>query len=83
MAKDLGIIQEILDAPPTDGLWDDGRTDEQQLGVTYDELEWAMNNIDNQEISLSEKQKDILSIYRKFRNSNLHKMTSIPIFKKQ
>ena len=83
MAQDLGIIKEILDAPPTDGLWDDGRTDEQQLGVTYDELEWAMNNIDNQEINLSEKQKDILSIYKKFRNSNLHKMTSIPIFKKQ
>jgi len=83
LAKDLNIIKEILDAPPTDGLWDDGRTDEEQLGVTYDELEWAMNNIENEKISLSEKQKHILSTYKKFRNSNLHKMTSIPIFKKQ
>jgi len=83
IARDLNIIREILEAPPTDGLWDDGRTDEEQLGVSYDELEWAMNNVENKKINLSEKQKYILSTYKKFRNSNLHKMISIPIFKKQ
>ncbi len=42
LAKDLCINKEIIVAPPTDGLWDDGRTDEDQLGVSYDDLEWAM-----------------------------------------
>ena len=83
LARDLNIIREILEAPPTDGLWDDGRTDEEQLGVSYDELEWAMNNIENEKINLSEKQKYILTAYKKFRKSNLHKMISIPIFKKK
>ena len=83
LARDLNIIREILEAPPTDGLWDDGRTDEEQLGVSYDELEWAMNNVENEKINLSEKQKYILTAYKKFRNSNLHKMISIPIFKKK
>ena len=82
MAKDLGIIKEILDASPTDGLWDDGRTDEQQFGATYDELEWAMNNIGKNKINLSEREKKILLIYKEFRISNLHKMLPIPIFKK-
>ena len=47
LAESLGIIQEIQEAAPTDGLWSDGRTDEDQIGATYDELEWAMNEIDN------------------------------------
>jgi NAD+ synthase len=46
LGKELGIIQEILDARPTDGLWDDGRTDEDQIGATYPELEWAMEFCD-------------------------------------
>ena len=45
------------------------RTDEEQLGVSYDELEWAMNNVENEKINLSKKQKHILSTYKKFRNS--------------
>ena len=44
LGKELGILQEIIDAPPTDGLWDDGRTDEGQLGLKYNELEEAMEN---------------------------------------
>ena len=79
LAKALKINQEIIDAAPTDGLWDDGRTDVEQLGVSYDELEWAMNykteNINN-------KKERILKIYNKHRNKNLHKMRPIPIFKK-
>ena len=44
LGKELGILKEIIDAPPTDGLWDDGRTDEGQLGFNYSELEDAMSN---------------------------------------
>jgi len=84
LAKDLGINEEIINAPPTDGLWDDGRTDEEQLGVSYDDLEWAMyieeGNIDN---VLSEKNKNILNKYMEHRSQNLHKMIPIPIFKKK
>ena len=47
LAESLQIIQSIQDAPPTDGLWNDGRTDEDQIGATYEELEWAMNEIEN------------------------------------
>jgi len=83
LSKELGIIQKIIDAPSTDGLWDDGRTDEQQLGATYTELEWAMefdsNNVD---FLLTERQKEVLEIYNKFHNQNKHKMVQIPIFKK-
>lgn len=42
LGKYLGIDENILTAPPTDGLWEDGRTDESQIGATYPELEWAM-----------------------------------------
>ena len=76
----LNIISSIMDAKPTDGLWDDGRTDEDQLGISYDELEWAMNY--NGEV-INENQQKILDIYNKHRNANLHKMKDIPIFKKK
>ena len=71
LGKELGILKEIIDAPPTDGLWDDGRTDEGQLGFSYNELEDAMNNPDS-----PHKAK-----YEKIRNQNLHKMEPIPVFK--
>ena len=71
MGKELKIIKEIIDAAPTDGLWDDGRTDEGQLGLTYKELEEAMNN---------EKSKN-REKYIKIRKANLHKMEAIPICK--
>ena len=76
----MNIIDSIINARPTDGLWDDGRTDEDQLGVSYDELEWAME-YNGEEVDA--KQKEILDIYNKHRNSNLHKMKDIPIFKKK
>ena len=79
LAKDLNIIKSIVEAKPTDGLWDDGRTDEDQLGVSYDDLEWAMQ-YNGEEIS--DKQKEILEIYKKHRSINIHKMKNIPIFKK-
>ena len=71
LGKELKILKEIIDAPPTDGLWDDGRTDEGQLGLSYKELEEAMNNEGS-------KNRDK---YLKIRKANLHKMEPIPVCK--
>ena len=79
LGKELGIINEILIAPPTDGLWDNNQTDEEQIGATYDELEWAMKNISNQE--LSQKEENIMNIFKKFNLANKHKMIQIPVCK--
>tara|TARA_R100000951_G_C2650770_1_gene184279 strand:- start:2040 stop:2774 length:735 start_codon:yes stop_codon:yes gene_type:complete len=79
LAKELGIPQEIQDAAPTDGLWDDGRQDEDQLGATYEELEWAMAYDGNAE--LTERQSEVLAIYKKHHEGNLHKMLPIPVCK--
>ena len=67
----LGVMDKILDAKPTDGLWDDGRSDEDQIGATYSELEEAMENGTGKAI-------DILD---KFNRQNKHKMEPIPTFK--
>lgn len=74
----LGIIPEIMDAPPTDGLWGDNRTDEDQIGASYPELEWAME-FHGSENDLSERQKEVLSIYQKLHSQNKHKMLPIPV----
>lgn len=84
MARELGIEQEIIDAPPTDGLWDDGRTDEGQLGMTYPELEHAMalNDADNcvyDPLTLTKAEKAQLKKYREIRARNMHKMRPIPV----
>ncbi|MDA7638244.1 NAD(+) synthase [Candidatus Pelagibacter sp.] len=71
IGKSINILQEIIDAAPTDGLWDDGRTDEGQLGLKYEELEEAMNNIN----SINREK------YEKIRKMNLHKMEPIPVCK--
>jgi len=86
LGRYLGISQEILDAAPTDGLWSDGRTDEQQIGATYEELEWAMEmqpliQVDNHHIPFDERQQEILNIYHKLNTQNQHKMLPIPIYK--
>ena len=87
IAKELGIIQEIIDAPPTDGLWDDGRTDEEQLGASYSEIEKAMiyaeeNNLNEFSPTGDEKFDFVLNTYLYHRNKNLHKMNEIPVFEK-
>ncbi|MDA9694878.1 NAD(+) synthase [Candidatus Pelagibacter sp.] len=69
LGKELGILQDIIDAPPTDGLWDDGRTDEGQLGLKYNELEEAMENPNS-----PNRIK-----YEKIRKQNMHKMEPIPV----
>jgi NAD+ synthase len=83
IGRELGLPQEIIDAQPTDGLWDDGRTDEDQLGMTYPELECAMlmDQDPTFELSADRLQKQRLAQYRKIRNRNLHKMQSIPVCK--
>jgi NAD+ synthase len=83
MGRELGILQEIIDAPPTDGLWDDGRTDQDQLGgLSYAELELAMQQ-DNEELPVAtDKQLENIKKYRAIRARSLHKMNPIPVFKK-
>jgi NAD+ synthase len=78
LAREVGVIKEILDAPPTDGLWEDGRSDEEQIGATYDELEWAMEFSGTLE-SLTDRQKKVLKIYQSYHNQNKHKMVPIPV----
>jgi len=83
LAEALGIVQEIQEAAPTDGLWNDGRTDEDQMGATYEELECAMGQIENPSSeALTERQEEVLGIYRRLHNANSHKMNPIPIFKR-
>ena len=71
LGKELGILEEIIQVQPTDGLWDDGRTDVGQLGLTYQELEEAMNNSNSPHRSK----------YLEQRKLNLHKMQPIPVCK--
>jgi NAD+ synthase len=80
LAAYLGINQEILDARPTDGLWTDGRTDEEQLKCTYSELEWAMEYYESPDtITLTERQAEVLSIYTARHLANQHKMSMPPV----
>ena len=77
LAKFCKIDNAIIQADPTDGLWDDGRTDEKQIGATYQELEWAMDCRTSR--NLTQKEQNIIDIYNKLNNQNKHKMTPIPI----
>lgn len=84
MGRELGLEQEIIDAEPTDGLWDDGRTDEGQLGMSYPELEHAMaldrnDNCVYDPLALTKTEKEQLKKYRGIRARNLHKMLPIPV----
>ena len=79
LGRYLGVPQEIINATPTDGLWDDDRNDEQQIGATYEELEWVMEYGINKQV-YTEKEFNILKIYQKFNSRNNHKMVPIPIF---
>ena len=83
IGKEMGVIEGILNAPPTDGLWDDRRTDESQLGATYAELEWAMEfeAKSSEEDQLEPRKREVLAIYRKFHQANKHKMEPIPVLK--
>ncbi len=78
LAEQAGVNQEILEAQPTDGLWDDARNDEDQIGASYDELEWAMGFTGDVN-TLRKRQKEVLQIYQNFHQANKHKMIPIPV----
>jgi NAD+ synthase len=87
MGREFGLPQEIIDAAPTDGLWTDDRTDEDQLGMSYPDLERAMTNdrLDREcvyntlPIQMSKEERAQLKTYRAIRARNLHKMEPIPV----
>ncbi|MGY8931613.1 MAG: NAD(+) synthase [Flavobacteriales bacterium] len=78
LSKELNIINDILIALPTDGLWEEEKTDEDQIGATYKELEWAMN-LDNLNKNLSKREQEVLTIYTKLNKANKHKILPIPV----
>ena len=82
LARELNLDQSITNAAPTDGLFGDQRTDEVQIGATYDELEWAMKQIENgkenEQNVMNERQKKVLNIYLQRHQANEHKMKKIP-----
>ena len=80
IAKELNIIDSIQKAKPTDGLWGDDRNDEDQIGASYPELEWAMEYLEKSpEKNLSDRKKEVLKIYEKLNRINQHKMIPIPV----
>jgi len=79
LAKELNINNNIIQAAPTDGLWENGRTDEEQIGASYSELEWAMSY--NGKEKLTKRKEEVLTLYYQLNNANKHKMTSIPVCK--
>ena len=81
LARHLNINKEILEAAPTDGLWGDDRTDEDQIGASYPELEWAMK-MDSEKKSATDfkgRQQEVFKIYKRLNTANQHKMIPIPI----
>lgn len=80
IAKEMNIIDDIQNAKPTDGLWEDHRSDEDQIGASYNELEWAMKNYGKmKKIHLSDDKKKIINLYEKLHIKNKHKIISIPV----
>jgi NAD+ synthase len=80
----LGVNEAIMQAAPTDGLWGDDRSDEDQIGASYPELEWAMKVVGEEreterETGFTERQKEVLAIYRRMNKANRHKMEAIPV----
>jgi NAD+ synthase len=82
LGEHLEVDERIISAPPTDGLWDDGRTDEDQIGTSYKMLEWVMEEgFKTPPDHLSEEELNAINVYQKFNIQNKHKMISIPTFK--
>ena len=78
LARHNNVVESIVTARPTDGLWDDGKSDEDIIGATYPELEWAMD-FKGDESLISDRQKEVLKIYRRLNAINQHKMNPIPV----
>lgn len=83
IAKFLGINDEIIKAAPTDGLWGDDRTDEDQIGASYPELEWAMQMKEAKKTlaDFDGRKREVFAIYTKLNSANQHKMLPIPVCK--
>ena len=93
LGKKMNVVSSILSAKPTDGLWADGRSDEEQIGATYPELEWVMEKISEMSMEISdpkdipatefdmftERQKQVMAIYLRLHRANKHKMIPIPV----
>lgn len=83
VARALGVVDSILQAKPTDGLFGDDRSDEDQIGASYPELEWAMDlrdsEVDTADLALTERQLKVLAIFDRRRAANRHKMEPIPV----
>lgn len=80
LAERLNVIDDIQEAAPTDGLFGDSRTDEDQIGASYDELEWAMG-FEGDISEISDRQEEVLTIYNRLNLANQHKMQPIPVCK--
>lgn len=83
LGRVLGIHQDIMEAAPTDGLWEDNRTDEDQIGASYPELEWAMNMAHEGKTATDfiDRDKEVFAIYKKHHLNNKHKMIPVPVCK--
>lgn len=81
LARELGVVHSIQQAAPTDGLFADGRSDEDQIGATYNELEWIMNFIavKGDPATLNNRQKEVMAIYQQRHAANRHKIDPIPV----
>lgn len=80
LAKALNVVASIQIAKPTDGLWEDGRSDEDQIGASYPELEWTMEYIRlNKTDELTPRQQEVMDLYLRMNRANLHKMNPIPV----
>lgn len=81
LAKEMDVIDEILIAPPTDGLWGDERTDEDQIGASYPELEWAMEQqkAGKEPSYFKGREAEVMQIYTRLHKANRHKMEAIPV----
>jgi NAD+ synthase len=81
LGRVLGVPQSILEAAPTDGLWGDGRNDEDQIGASYAELEIAMrfSEENGDSNTLEGREKEVYEIYTRLNTANRHKMDPIPV----
>lgn len=81
LAEEMGVIDEIMKAPPTDGLWGDDRTDEDQIGASYPELEWAMEQVKAGKTTADfrGREAEVMTIYSRYNRNNRHKMEAIPV----
>ena len=80
------VDKEIIEVAPTDGLWNDTRTDAQQLGASYKEFEWVMEWLKESSVSkieeLTYRQREVIDLYQKWNSAGKHKVYPIPVFKR-